>query len=80
MRSPLPYSLFVLLAATATLSACGTKTPLTLPPGYVQSPLFGTSTPAQAATATTMPKAEVAKPTEAVDDNKPISEAVTPSP
>ena len=78
MRSPLPC---LTLLALAMLTACGTKTPLTLPPGHAQPPLFGTATPAKPAPTPAPTKADDARATTAttqtVDDNKPASGAVT---
>jgi predicted small lipoprotein YifL len=67
MRTQLPCSIFIMLSM---LSACGTKTPLTLPPGPAQPPLFGPTAQIQPATSPAAAKT--------ADDNKPASGAVTP--
>lgn len=65
MRPPLQrhyliYPVFIMLAA------CGTKTPLTLPPGHGKPPLFGGSIPETTVTTPTpQPQTD--------DHNKPVN-------
>lgn len=72
MRLPLQrhyliYPVFIMLAA------CGTKTPLTLPPGQGKPPLFGVSDGATPETATAAPTPQP----QADDHNKPVANTKT---
>ncbi|SMB26456.1 Putative exported protein (modular protein) [Sterolibacterium denitrificans] len=72
MRPPLQrhyliYPVFIMLAA------CGTKTPLTLPPGHGKPPLFGVSGGTAPETATAAPTSQP----QADDHNKPVTDTKT---